>query len=128
MTGFERFLMAILSPVFAGLCAAVVLTVAAPSPLGTACPMPAAPAHTSAASTPIAHRDAKPDNAIAAELADLRRRTEDLRLALDTLIRAMPRAGFEHVPVIGDGWSRVGEAREEVRVQDWDGVERRGAR
>lgn len=63
---------------------------------------------------------------VADQLDACRLRTEDLRLALDTLIRTAPRAwNLEHLPVVAaegwPAWPRVGQAREHVRVQDWDG-------
>lgn len=74
-------------------------------------------------------RDLKPDNAmLSSHAVVLQRHAEqlaDLRLALDTLVRvADPRLfGVERVPVLGEPWSRIGEARERVRVQSWDGTD-----
>lgn len=88
---------------------------------------PATPVDTAGVCAPVVEDLATPAADYTAALVTLQRHAEqlaDLRLALDTLVRvADPRVfGVERVPVLGEGWSRIGEARERVRVQSWDGV------
>lgn len=67
-------------------------------------------------------------DAEALQLETLRRRTDDLKLALETLIREAPRSwSRETLPVItAEGWApwpTVGAAHAEVHAKDWDGIE-----
>lgn len=84
---------------------------------------------TADACAPVVEDLATPPADLTTALVALQRHAEqlaDLRLALDTLVRvADPRVfGVERVPVLlGEGWSRIGEARERVRVQSWDGTD-----